>query len=56
MEINANHLRPMFDGFVIGTAVPLHRGQKTQVWDIKIHSEDDKLVCLSRCTIAVTPV
>ncbi len=53
LEINANHVRGVKDGFVIATATPLHIGASTQVWDIKIHDEKEKLVCVSRLTVAV---
>ena len=53
LEINANHIRPMREGKIISRATPVHRGAKTQVWDIRITSEDGKLVCISRCTLAV---
>jgi 1,4-dihydroxy-2-naphthoyl-CoA hydrolase len=53
MEINANHVRPVAEGWVYGEAVPLTRGRTTQVWDIKITDAAGKLVCISRCTMAV---
>ena len=53
LEINANHLRPKRDGTLTGVATPLHRGRTTQVWDVRITDENDKLICVSRCTIAV---
>lgn len=53
LEINANHLRAKRDGHVTGTARPLHRGRSTQVWEIKIRDEQDKLVCVSRLTLAI---
>ena len=53
LEINANHLRPVAEGFVYGTARPLHLGRSTQLWDIRITNEDEKLVCVSRVTMAV---
>ena len=53
LEINANHIRPAKEGWVIGTATPLHLGSTTQVWEIKITNESDKLVCISRLTLAV---
>jgi 1,4-dihydroxy-2-naphthoyl-CoA hydrolase len=52
-EINANHLRAVRDGFVIGTARPVHLGKRSQVWEIRIVDERDKLVCISRLTVAV---
>lgn len=55
LEINANHLRSVRQGFVIGTATPLHLGRTTHVWDIKIHDEMQKLVCISRHTVAIIP-
>ncbi len=53
LEINANHIRSAREGFVTGTAIPLHLGATTHVWDIKIHDEKNKLICVSRLTVAV---
>ena len=53
LEINANHVRGVRDGFVTGIATPLHLGSSTHVWDIKIHDEREKLVCVSRLTVAI---
>ncbi len=53
LEINANHIRSVKQGFVTGTAKPLHIGKTTQVWDIRIHDEREKLICVSRLTVAV---
>src|SRR6266481_4653445 len=53
LEINANHLRPKRDGQLTAVATPVHRGRTTHVWDIRINDENDKLVCVSRCTVAV---
>ncbi len=53
LEINANHLRPRREGQLTGVATPIHRGRTTHVWEIKISDENDKLVCVSRCTVAV---
>lgn len=55
LEINANHMRPKRDGVVTGTATPIHRGKSTQVWDVRIVDEEGRLVCVSRCTLAVVP-
>jgi 1,4-dihydroxy-2-naphthoyl-CoA hydrolase len=54
LEINANHLRPVRSGWVTGVARPLHLGRRTQIWEIRIHNSEDKLVCISRLTVAVT--
>lgn len=53
LEINANHLRPKRDGILTGIATPLHKGRTTHVWEIKISDENDKLICISRCTVAI---
>lgn len=53
MEINANHIRPAYDGFVYATARAESMGRTTQVWTIRIEDEGGKLVCLSRFTVAV---
>jgi 1,4-dihydroxy-2-naphthoyl-CoA hydrolase len=53
LDINANHLRPVTAGKVIGTAKALHLGKTTQVWSIEIKNEEDKLCCISRLTMAV---
>lgn len=55
LEINANHVRSARAGFVTGVASPLHIGASTQVWEIKIHDEREKLICISRLTVAVIP-
>ena len=53
LDINANHVRAMRSGQVTGTARPLHIGGSTQVWEIRITNDDDKLVCIARITMAV---
>ncbi len=53
MEINANHLRPKREGQLTAVATPIQRGRTTHVWDIRITDENDKLICVSRCTVAV---
>ena len=54
-EINANHIRPKTSGVVTATALPIHIGRTTQVWSVEIRDEAGKLVCVSRCTLAVIP-
>jgi len=53
MEINANHLRSVKAGVVRGIARAVHLGRSTQVWEIKIYNQVDKLICISRLTMAV---
>jgi len=52
-EINANHVHGVFEGTVRAIATPLHVGRRSAVWDIKILDDEDHLVCVSRCTIAI---
>ena len=52
-EINANHLRPVSDGLVTGTARPWHIGMRSHVWNIEIRDPAERLVCISRLTMAV---
>ncbi|GIN62043.1 esterase [Robertmurraya siralis] len=53
LEINANHVRGKKDGIVTATGTVLHQGKTTMVWDIKITDEEERLICVSRCTMAV---
>ena len=53
LEINANHVRGVREGYVTGVASPLHLGNTTHIWDIKIYDEEEKLVCVSRLTVAI---
>lgn len=53
LEINANHIKSVKEGFVYGVTRPIHVGKKTQVWEIKITNEKKELVCISRITLAV---
>lgn len=54
VEINANHIRSVkMGGKVTGTAKPVNIGRKIQVWECELRDEKDKLVCTSRCTLAV---
>jgi 1,4-dihydroxy-2-naphthoyl-CoA hydrolase len=55
VEINANHLKSVKEGFVIGTCTPLRIGRTLHVYDIKIHDEQENLVCVSRLTVAILP-
>jgi len=52
-EINANHIRSVREGFVHAKATPLHLGKSSHVWDIRITSDEEKLVCVSRFTVAI---
>ncbi len=53
LEINANHLKGKKDGVVTAIGTVLHKGKTTMVWDIKIVDENEALICVSRCTMAI---
>lgn len=53
LEINANHVRSVREGYVTGTVKPLHIGNSTHIWQIHIRDDQDRLVCIARITIAV---
>ena len=53
LEVNANHLRAVRSGWVYGRCTPIHTGRTTHVWDIRITDEQEKLVCISRLTVAI---
>ncbi|MFC3420191.1 PaaI family thioesterase [Salinicoccus hispanicus] len=53
MEINANHIKTKQSGILTATARCRHQGRSTQIWEIEITDEEESLVCLSRCTMAV---
>ncbi len=55
LEINANHVRGVKQGYVTGACTPLHLGASTHVWDIRIYDEKERLTCVSRLTVAVIP-
>ena len=56
LEINANHVRSVRNGFVKGITRPIHIGATTQIWEIKIFDSREKLVCISRITVAVLKI
>jgi 1,4-dihydroxy-2-naphthoyl-CoA hydrolase len=53
IEINANHIHSAKKGYVYGICSPLHLGSSTHVWDIRITNEEEKLICISRLTVAI---
>jgi uncharacterized protein (TIGR00369 family) len=53
LDVNANHLRAVSQGWVTATARPVHLGRRTQVWQIELRDDQDKAVCVSRLTMAV---
>lgn len=53
LDINVNHIRAIRSGLVIATTKPYHLGKSTQVWGIEIKDEHQKLISVSRLTMAV---
>ncbi|ASB90575.1 hotdog fold thioesterase [Bacillus sonorensis] len=53
LEINANHIKSVKEGTVKAVATPFHIGKSTMVFHIEIRDEQDRLICISRCTMAV---
>lgn len=56
LDINANHVKSITEGTVTGKCTPLHLGKNIHVWDIKIFDERNRLICISRLTVAIIPV
>ena len=53
LEINANHIRSVSEGWVYGKVTPIHVGRRTHVWEIRITDESGRLTCISRITVAI---
>jgi uncharacterized protein (TIGR00369 family) len=53
IEINANHLRSVSKGDIIATATPIYHGRTLSVWQVEIRNDRDKIICVSRCTLAL---
>jgi 1,4-dihydroxy-2-naphthoyl-CoA hydrolase len=53
VELNINHLRAVTNGQVTATGIPLHVGRTTAVWDMRVHDDDDRLIAVSRLTLAI---
>ena len=56
LDINANHVRGVREGWVVGTVTPVHLGRTTQIWEVRIVDEADRLVAVSRATISILDV
>ena len=53
LEINANHIRSVSQGTVKAVGIPVHAGRTSLVWDVRLYDEEERLICISRCTVAV---
>ncbi|KAA9019949.1 hotdog fold thioesterase [Niallia endozanthoxylica] len=56
LEINANHIKGKKDGMVTAVGEVIHRGKATMIWEVKIKDEQDQLICISRCTLAIIKI
>lgn len=56
IEVNCNHIRGKKDGHIEARGIPVHRGKRTHVWDVRVTDEKGDLVAIGRCTIAIVPV
>ena len=52
-EINASHVRPKRSGMLTAVGVPAHVGRRSQVWEVRITDEEEKTVCVARCTVMI---
>jgi len=52
-EINANHVRGVRDGTITAIGRPVYVGRSSQVWDIRLYDDRERLTCISRLTMAV---
>jgi uncharacterized protein (TIGR00369 family) len=53
LEINANHIRSVSQGVVKGVGTPVHVGRTSLIWDVRLYDEEENLICISRCTVAI---
>lgn len=53
LEINANHIRSISSGYVYGRVTPIHIGRSTHVWETRITDEENRLICISKLTVAI---
>jgi 1,4-dihydroxy-2-naphthoyl-CoA hydrolase len=54
-ELNCSHLRSMSSGTLTATALPIRKGRTVHVWGIELRDQDDRLICVARCTLQVLP-
>ena len=56
IELNANHLKAVRDGWVSARATPLQLGRSLHVWDVRVMDEQKRLICVGRLTVMVRPL
>ena len=54
-ELNCSHLRSMSSGTLTATATPFRKGRSVHVWGIELRDDDERLICVARCTLQVLP-
>jgi uncharacterized protein (TIGR00369 family) len=52
-ELNCSHLRSMTTGTLTAVATPFRKGRTVHVWGIELRDEEDRLICVARCTLQV---
>ena len=55
IEMSGNHLRSVSSGYVYARAESIHKGRTTQIWQIRITDEEDKMVSLIKLTTITLP-
>jgi uncharacterized protein (TIGR00369 family) len=50
LEIAANHVKSIKEGYVFAKATALHKGRTTQLWQIRIENENGELISLVKLT------
>jgi uncharacterized protein (TIGR00369 family) len=50
IEITANHLKSVENGYIYATAIPLHQGRTIQLWEIRVVDEKDNLISICKLT------
>lgn len=55
IEIAANHVKSISEGYVYAKASILHKGRTTQLWQIRITNGDDELISNCKLTTIALP-
>lgn len=55
IEISANHIKSVREGYVYAKATFIHRGRTTQLLQIKVTDDDDNLISLCKLTTISLP-
>jgi len=56
LEINANHLKSIKEGFVFGRVSPVKIGRNIHVWQISIVDKMENPICFSRLTVMIRDI